>query len=103
MGAKLDLGVPKDPKFDNPTWQSNFKKILPKIVKVLCDADSVRGTRCIQEMKDLAETPNLSPRMGEYKRMQDYLNDRILDIAWPSVYPIKEIVSLRTRAQLTGR
>lgn len=87
MGAKLELRVHKDPKFDNPTWQSNFKEVLPKIIKILCEADPVHGTKCIQEMKDLAETPNLSRRIGEYKDMDDYLNDRILDIAWPSVYP----------------
>ncbi|KAI8649475.1 hypothetical protein LRP88_00028 [Fusarium phalaenopsidis] len=90
MGATIDFPVPKDPKFDNPEWQANFKHVLPKIAKTISMADQNLGPKTIQAMKELTETPNLSPRMPHYKTMDDYLAERIDDIAWPSVFACAE-------------
>ncbi|KND87313.1 Fusicoccadiene synthase [Tolypocladium ophioglossoides CBS 100239] len=89
-GATMDLEVPKDPKFDNPVWQANFKHSLPKILKIISQADTNLGPKCVMAMKELAETPNLSPRMPTYKTMDEYLAERIDDIAWPSVFACAE-------------
>ncbi|KAL5610624.1 hypothetical protein FOBRF1_006741 [Fusarium oxysporum] len=90
MGATIDFPVPKDPKFNNPDWQANFKLVLPKIVKNISLADPNLGPKTIQTMKELTETPNLSPRMPHYKTMDDYWVERIDDIAWPSVFACAE-------------
>ena len=82
MGSTLDEPVPKDPKFNNATWQANFKLVLPKLVKTLCEADPVLGGKIMKTFKEIAETPDLGPRMNTYENMDDYINDRIPDIAW---------------------
>jgi hypothetical protein len=83
LGSKLESPVPKDPKFENPTWQANFRKVLPKMVDNLCKVDPVLGPKCVKTLKELAEAPNLDKRMDTYTNVDDYLSDRILDIAWP--------------------
>src|ERR1700722_20331663 len=87
MGAKVESGVPKDPKFNNPVWQENFKKVLPKIMMIISVTDQKLGPKCVTALKELAETPDLGPRMDTYVTMKDYLHDRIDDIAWPYVLP----------------
>jgi len=90
MRATIDFPVPKDPKFNNPDWQANFNDVLPKIVKIISMMDPNLGPKTIQTMKELTETPNLSPRMPHYKSMDAYWVERIDDIAWPSVFACAE-------------
>lgn len=88
IGATIDIPVPKDPKFDNPVWQETFKKVLPKLMQIICVTDPVRGMKTINSLKELAQTPNLSPFMPAFKTWDEYLDARIDDIAWPLVLPL---------------
>lgn len=90
MGSALDDAnrVPKDPKFNNPEWQTRFKSALMKIVGVLSTQDQELGGKCLVTLKELAECPYLGPKMDAFKSLDEYLDDRYLDIAWPSVIPL---------------
>jgi hypothetical protein len=83
MGSKVDAWLPRDSKFDNETWRSNFKQALVKVITKLSEADGLLGAETITTMKELAETPILWSRMPEYQSFDEYANERALDIAWP--------------------
>jgi hypothetical protein len=83
MGSKVDAWLPRDSKFDNETWRSNSKQALVKAITKLSEADGLLGAETITTMKELAETPILWSRMPEYQSIDEYANERALDIAWP--------------------
>ncbi|KAI9146799.1 Cytochrome P450 monooxygenase TRI4 [Paramyrothecium foliicola] len=85
MGAKPDSWLPRDPKFDNAVWRANFKTALKKIITKLSEADELLGPETINTMKELTETPILWSHMPKYQSFEEYVDERALDIAWPSV------------------
>jgi hypothetical protein len=48
----------------------------------LKEGDPVLGVKCLTTMKEMAEAPNLHKRMDTYKKIDDYIEDRIHDIGW---------------------
>lgn len=85
MDSTLDARIPKDAKFENYVWQTNFKKVLSKIVKTLYGSDPLLSAKYIKILNKLLESLDLRPKMDIYEKMDNYINDRIYDITWPWV------------------
>ena len=83
MGSTPSAPLPKDPEFDNPVWSARCKQVLPKIVKILAEADPKLGGECIQALKTLPEVPDPEPIMNDYPTMDAFTEHRIDLIAWP--------------------
>lgn len=84
MGANLTAKpVPKDPKFDNPVWQENYKKTMAKWPKFLGELDPELGPKCVKSLVALVEGIDMEPKMAQYKTMKEYAMDRTNYIAWP--------------------
>ncbi|KAJ5160938.1 isoprenoid synthase domain-containing protein [Penicillium canariense] len=84
LGATLHANpVPKDPKYDNPVWQENYKKTMAKWPKFLEELDPKLGPKCVKALVALIEGIDMEPKMAQYKTMKEYALDRSNYIAWP--------------------
>ncbi|EIT78089.1 isoprenoid synthase domain-containing protein [Aspergillus flavus] len=75
--------VPKDPKYDNPVWQANYKNTMTKWPKILENLDPKLGPKCVKSLVALVEGTDMEPKMAHYKTMKEYALDRTNYIAWP--------------------